>query len=270
MKTKIAIALTGAATALTMLGGAAPAAGSELGSLQVVASVDERFQSYNVEMVEVTGGRFWAPYGGPADEVYRQRGPLDLTDPRLLGFAKALAPAYMRVSGAWSNNTYLPAEGETVSAPPAGFKQVLTRRQWRNVVAFSRAADAPIVTSFAVSTGTRGPDGVWQPVQAQRSADLTREAGGTLAAAEFFNEPNMPGAAQTLRTGGTMRVWTITAPALDSGSVRINGHAPALNAAGHLTGLTAAPASGRLRVPGQAIAFVAVPGAGNRACRTGQ
>jgi len=25
-------------------------------------TVDERFQSYNVEMIEVTGGRFWKPY----------------------------------------------------------------------------------------------------------------------------------------------------------------------------------------------------------------
>ena len=28
-----------------------------------VGTVDERYQSYNVEMVEVTGGRFWKPYG---------------------------------------------------------------------------------------------------------------------------------------------------------------------------------------------------------------
>ena len=27
-----------------------------------VGNVDERFQSFNIEMVEVTGGRFWAPY----------------------------------------------------------------------------------------------------------------------------------------------------------------------------------------------------------------
>jgi hypothetical protein len=26
-----------------------------------VGTVDERFQSYNIEMVEVTGGRFWKP-----------------------------------------------------------------------------------------------------------------------------------------------------------------------------------------------------------------
>jgi heparanase len=28
-----------------------------------VGSIDERFQSYNIEMVEVTGGHFWRPYG---------------------------------------------------------------------------------------------------------------------------------------------------------------------------------------------------------------
>ena len=33
-----------------------------------VGTVDERYQSYNIEMLEVTGGRFWAPYkqGGDA------------------------------------------------------------------------------------------------------------------------------------------------------------------------------------------------------------
>ena len=30
--------------------------------MQRIATVDERFQSYNVEMVEVTGGRFWKRY----------------------------------------------------------------------------------------------------------------------------------------------------------------------------------------------------------------
>src|SRR5207249_10779456 len=34
--------------------------------LQRLGSIDERFQSYNVEMVEVTGGRFWKPYNAGA------------------------------------------------------------------------------------------------------------------------------------------------------------------------------------------------------------
>src|SRR5690242_2019812 len=33
------------------------------GKLRRVGAVDERYQSYNVEMAEVTGGNFWKPYG---------------------------------------------------------------------------------------------------------------------------------------------------------------------------------------------------------------
>lgn len=181
--------------AALLLAGPAVAAPLNLAGLAKVATVSDRYQSYNIEMVEVTGGRFWAPYGGPPNERYRQRPALDLADPRLLALARHLAPAYVRVSGTWSNNSYLPAAGETVTAPPAGFVQVLQRDQWKGVVAFAKAADARIVTSFAASTGTRGPDGVWRPEQAQRLLDLTREAGGSIAAAEFFNEPDMPAAA---------------------------------------------------------------------------
>lgn len=183
-----------AATALLALTGAAPSSAPmlSLGKLAKVATVSDRYQAYNIEMVEVTGGRFWAPYGGPADERYRQRPPIDLTDPKLVALARALGPSLVRVSGTWANNTYLEAEGERLSAPPKGFMQVLTRDQWRRVVAFSKAVDAPIVTSFAVSNGTRDAKGVWTPAQAQRLADLTREAGGSLYAAEFFNEANMP------------------------------------------------------------------------------
>ena len=31
--------------------------------MPTIGTVDERFQSYNIEMVEVIGGRFWKPYG---------------------------------------------------------------------------------------------------------------------------------------------------------------------------------------------------------------
>ena len=186
-----------AASALIALSGAgpAPAPALQLGKLAKLATIDARYQGYNIEMVEVTGGRFWAPYGGPANERYRQRPPIDLTDPKLIALAKALGPALLRVSGTWANNTYLEAEGEHLSAPPPGFVQVLTRDQWKNVVAFSKAVDAPIVTSFAVSNGTRDANGVWTTEQAQRRLDLTRQAGGSIYAAEFFNEANMPSAA---------------------------------------------------------------------------
>ena len=48
-----------------------------------IGTVDERFQSYNVEMVEVTGGRFWRPYRPNASDahsdLYEYRPPIDLT-----------------------------------------------------------------------------------------------------------------------------------------------------------------------------------------------
>lgn len=199
MKRMIALLLgTIAVPALTA--SAAPSGRLDLSRLAAVATVDERYQSYNIEMIEVTGGRFWAPYGGPAGERYRQRPALDLADPRMLALARNLAPAYVRVSGTWANNTYLPAEDESVTAPPEGFGQLLTRAQWRGVIAFSRAADARIITSFAASNGTRGTDGVWRAEQAQRLLDLTRAEGGAIAAAEFFNEPTIPGAAAGMPT----------------------------------------------------------------------
>ncbi|WP_214647874.1 hypothetical protein [Novosphingobium aerophilum] len=163
-----------------------------LAPLPRVATVDERFLSYNVEMVEVTGGRFWAPYDGPKGEMYRMRPPTNLADRRLVAMARQLGPAYIRISGTWANSTYLPAPGEVVTSPPPGFNQVLTRDQWRGAVAFAAAVDAKIVTSFPASAGARHPDGSWNPEQAQRLLDLTREAGGEIHSAELFNEPTIP------------------------------------------------------------------------------
>ncbi len=188
--------LTGWNAALAMLVGgmAVPAIAGELdlGKLAKTGEVDARFQSYNVEMVEVTGGRFWAPFGSPKGELYRMRPPLDLSAPRIRALAKPLGPVYMRVSGTWANSTYLPLAGEQVSATPTGFKQVLTRDQWRGVIRFAKAVDARIVTSFPATEGARASDGSWTPVQAQRLFDLTREAGGSIYGAELFNEASVP------------------------------------------------------------------------------
>lgn len=161
-----------------------------------VGTIDERFQSYNIEMVEVTGGQFWKPYGAAqaassAPDLYAYRPAIDLADARLRRLAAALAPAYLRVSGTWANSTFFADMGDAPSAPPAGFRNVLTRRQWRGVIDFAHAVDARIVTSFAISAGTRDAAGVWMPDQARHLLAFTRAIGGSLAAAEFMNEPDL-------------------------------------------------------------------------------
>jgi hypothetical protein len=193
---------------------AAPAAHSSLtpSSMARIGAIDERYQSYNVEMLEVTGGKFWKPYGpeldallrqpGPATSsgntpagmnpaLYQYRPPIDLANPRLRKLAAALGPAYVRVSGTWANTTYFPATDHAPAAPPAGFMGVLTRAQWKGVIDFANAVDARIVTSFANGVGTRDAAGAWTPEQARRWLEYTRSAGGRIAAAEFMNEPTL-------------------------------------------------------------------------------
>jgi len=170
-----------------------------------IGTVDERFQSYNIEMVEVTGGRFWKPYASKAEaapasanqpagidpNLFQYRKPIDLSNARLRKLASALGPAYLRVSGTWANTTYFQnSDDPAPTTPPKGFNGVLTRSEWKAVIDFTKAVDAKLITSFATSMGTRDAAGLWTPAEAQAWADYTKSIGGSIAAAEFMNEPN--------------------------------------------------------------------------------
>ena len=89
-----------------------------------VATIEERFQSYNIEMVEVTGGRFWRPYRDGVPPLFAYRKPIDLTNARLRKLAAALGPAYVRVSGTWANATWF-NDGSARAKVPAGFTDEL-------------------------------------------------------------------------------------------------------------------------------------------------
>ncbi len=181
------------------------------GKMTALGAIDQRFQSYNIEMVEVTGGRFWKPYTSQANspaqagpkaaapiagfgsDLFEYRAPIDLSNSRLRELAAALGPAYVRVSGSWANSVYFQDSDEAAPAsPPSGFGSVLTRKEWKGVIDFARATDAELVTSFAISPGTRNAAGEWTPEQAGKVLAYTKSAGGRIADAEFMNEPNLP------------------------------------------------------------------------------
>ena len=178
--------------------------------MPAIGTVDERFQSYNIEMVEVIGGRFWKPYGSttnkskaqePATQegftpagidpnLYQYRAPIDLSNPRLRKLAAALGPAYVRVSGTWANSGYFQdSENAAPANAPSGFSGVLTREEWKGVIDFSHAVNAEIVTSVATGPGPRDAQGVWTSDQARQLFEYTKSAGGRIAASEFMNEP---------------------------------------------------------------------------------
>jgi hypothetical protein len=172
-------------------------------------SLDERFASYNIEMAEVTGGKFWKPYHGQSSaaaqateppgsastptsmdpSMYQYRSPIDLSNVHLRKLASALGPVYVRVSGTWANSVYFANSDNSLEKAPAGFSSVLTRKEWKGVIDFVHAVDGELVTSFATSTGTRTVRGLWSPKQASAWLVYTKSAGGQIAAAEFMNGP---------------------------------------------------------------------------------
>jgi heparanase len=175
-------------------------------TMRVVAEVDPRFVSFNIEAVEVTGGRFWKPYkskqpsppsGAEGNQpaamdasLFQYRPPIDLSNRRLRKLAAALGPSYLRVSGTWMNSTFFQNnDGPLLAKPPDGFKGVLSRAEWKGVVDFAGAVNAQIVTSVATSAGTRDAHGVWNPAQARARFEYTQQLGSRIAAAEFMNEP---------------------------------------------------------------------------------
>jgi hypothetical protein len=156
------------------------------GTMPSIATIDPRYQSYNVAMAEVVGGKFWKPYArlevaghtasvadrsnppstplviGLDPAIFEVRPPIDLSNARLRKMAAALGPAYIRVSGTWANSVfYQDSDAPAPATPPKGFQSVLTRSEWKGVVDFARTVKAKIVTSFGISAGVRDAFGVW-------------------------------------------------------------------------------------------------------------
>ena len=183
-------------------------------SMKKLGTVDERYQGYNIEMVEVTGGRFWRPMDehsfaliegarklsttepvGVDPALFAMIPPIDLSNPRLRKLASALGPAYVRVSGSWANMTYFQdSDAPAPAKAPDGFSGVLTRAQWKGVIDFLKAVDGKLVTSMPTSSGTRDAAGNWTPGLSERWITYTKSIGGNIAAAEYMNEPTFPSA----------------------------------------------------------------------------
>jgi heparanase len=174
----------------------------DLKALKYVGKVDERFQSFNVEMCEVIGGDFWIPYQ-LIDSVRKNSNkkgidalkwkiePINLYNKKLRNLAAGLGPTYVRVSGTWANAIYFQNTEEPIlQNPPKGFKNILTRQQWKGVVDFCKAVDGKLVSSFPISDGMRDEKGNWNPAQVKSILDYTQSIGGEIVAAEFFNEPS--------------------------------------------------------------------------------
>ena len=173
-----------------------------LKKMKVIGEVDERYQSFNIEMCEVVGGDFWIPYN-LIDSVRKTSDrtgfaalkwpipPINLYEKKLRMLASALGPTYVRVSGTWANAVYFQDNDEPkLASPLEGYQNILTRKQWRGVLDFCNAVDGKLVTSFSISEGIRDENGNWTPAQVEPLLNYTKSLGGEIAAAALFNEPS--------------------------------------------------------------------------------
>lgn len=170
-------------------------------TLPYVRSVDERFQSFQVGFSHLTGGETWKSYDAvPTDRqagnvaaIREARARADLMNPRLRTLTAALSPLYIRYSGTTANSVYFQDNEEPALAKaPAGYTVVLTRDGWRGAVAFAKAVNAKILTSFTNSDGVRDGQHAWTPKMAAPWLAFNKSIGGEIYAAELFNEPNAP------------------------------------------------------------------------------
>ena len=172
----------------------------DFSGMEKIAVLDERYQSINVEMCEVVGGKFWVPYSQIDTAKVKTQGiaalkqsipSINLYDKKLRTLSKALGPMYIRVSGTWANTTYFQDNDDPKMAQaPGGYENVLTRAEWKGVIDFCQALDAKLVTSFAISDGMRDEKGNWTSAQVGPLLDYTHSLGGKIHAAEMFNEPS--------------------------------------------------------------------------------
>ena len=169
--------------------------------------IDDRLVSYNIEMTEITGGTFWKAYteaqidgteAFPLIEDWQNMGnlqqwydPLDTTNPRLRKLARAIGPAWIRVSGTWANKTYYDFDGKCGGKVPAGFQNVLTKAQWLHLLDFVKAVDGKLLVSIANCPGIHNADEPMPFHQADLLFHTSKEYGVPIAAAEFTNEPNL-------------------------------------------------------------------------------
>jgi len=175
-----------------------------------IRTVDERLMSYNIEMTEITGGTFWKAYtpeqiagteefhfsGDMTDftamaDLMQVYPPINLYDEKLRKLAKALGPAWIRVSGSWATKTYYDFDGTTGGKVPEGYASVLTKEQWIGVLDFVKAVDGKLLISVSNCAGDHPLNGELDLTQTKKIFDFSHAYGVDIAAAEFMNEPNM-------------------------------------------------------------------------------
>ncbi len=164
------------------------------GRPQPLRRVDPRFLSVTLDYACLLGAPWWEGTRRTRTGFgHNSATPADLGDPRLIAYARALTPAFLRLGGSEADRIFY---AFSTSAPPPGrrsesaFRSVLTRERWDEVGAFARQSGLELFVTLNAGAGPRDGDGRWNPTSAEEFITYTADRGYPVSVWEFGNEVN--------------------------------------------------------------------------------
>lgn len=153
-------------------------------------SLEPGFLSFTLDTSLVLGGRWWGASrkmhrGVSVDHVE----PLDLGHPLLLRYAKALAPASLRVGGTEADRVRY-AVGSDRIAPESSHEYHMEKGPWKALHRLVRLAGLELVFTLSAGKSDRNVQGHWLDDNAFRLMDYSIKKGFPVAAWELGNEVN--------------------------------------------------------------------------------
>ncbi|MEX2443256.1 MAG: glycoside hydrolase [Alkalispirochaeta sp.] len=156
--------------------------------------MDTRFLSVALDYACLIGAPWWEgtrrTRRGFGHEI---ASPADLGDRRLIHYARALTPGFLRLGGSEADRIFYAFSN---SGPPRGrrsetvFRSVLTRERWDQVGALARESGLELFVTVNAGAGPRDRKGRWDPTNAEELLTYTADRRYPVSVWEFGNEVN--------------------------------------------------------------------------------
>ena len=162
---------------------------------QPVNTVSREYISFAIDSSQVVGGKWWNPSAsGTETGSGTVHAPVfNFNQPRLDTLVQGVAPAYLRIGGSEADKIYYAMQDTSAFQPdaPAGYKSVMTAKQWDDINAFAARNGLQLVFTLNAGPASRKPDGSWDGTNATELLKYTAEHGYQVALWELGNELNI-------------------------------------------------------------------------------
>ena len=156
-----------------------------------VASLPPDFISLTIDVSLMLGGHWWGGSKGTVKGVAKDRvEALDWLDPRLLRFARPLAPAMLRIGGTEADRIGYRIKKKWSATLVASHEFLLQKGLWKRVNTFARKAKFDILFVIGAGPGNRDGTGAWLSANARKLIAHAAKKNLPVTAWELGNEVN--------------------------------------------------------------------------------